>query len=63
MMATGSVNGTNITFSFTTEFGQTFTFNGTFAQTGGQSPNVWINGSISGSTMPTQGIVWEKQGQ
>jgi hypothetical protein len=62
--ATGTVNGANITFSFTTEFGQTFTFTGTFAVVQpGQSTNVWINGSISGATMPTQGIVWEKQGQ
>ena len=60
---TGTINGANVTFTFTTEFGQSFTFTGSFAQTGGQSPNPWLNGFITGATLPTQGLIWEKQGQ
>ena len=54
----GTVNGASVTFTFTTEFGQSFTFNGSFAQTDGQSSNLWLTGSISGATIPTQGLSW-----
>ncbi|HVF40535.1 MAG TPA: Ig-like domain-containing protein, partial [Gemmatimonadaceae bacterium] len=58
---TGSVNGSAITFTWTTDNGLTFTFNGTFSATTGNA-NPYLTGVISGATLPAVGINWERQG-
>ena len=57
---TGTVNGSAITFTITTDNGLSFTFNGTFSQTGTANP--YLTGTISGATITTAGINFERQG-
>lgn len=53
----GSVNGTAVSFTFTTDNGLTFTFTGAYSA----GVTGWLTGTISGETLAPVGINWEQQ--
>ncbi len=57
---TGTVNGNAVEFTIATANGLTFLFTGAYANPSGQ-PNSWIIGRISGATLRSVGITFEKQ--
>jgi len=55
----GTVNGTLVSFTLTTDNGLTFSFNGAFAASDTGTP--WLVGTLTGATMAPIGINWERQ--
>jgi hypothetical protein len=56
----GTISGSAINFTITYENGLTFTFNGTFSQTGTFNP--YLTGTMSGATLLPVGLNFERQG-